>query len=79
MEKPKLDLISKTKIVKSEGLMEDFEWYFIDIKQLQQRVEWLKLKTHNTIVMNNRSLTRLEFFDLIDEAFEEVKSQRKSI
>jgi len=69
--KPKLEPISKSRILKNE--LEEFEWYFVDIKQLQQRIEWLKVKIADPLVeIDVQEKHHLNL--LIEEAFKEVSS-----
>lgn len=78
MEKEQLEPISKTKILKNE--LPDFEWYFVDITQLQKRIGWLKEQLENKKAPRDRkpepfirNIVIDEFLILIEEAFKEVK------
>ncbi len=78
MEKEKLELISKTRILKDE--LQDFEWYFLDVKQIQSRIRWLKewelcvpcdKKPTEKCIKDNHCI--VVPINAIEEAFEEIE------
>ncbi len=78
MEKGKLEPISKTRILKNE--LPDFEWIFLDIKQVQSRIIWLKewalcvpcdKKPSGRCIRDNHSI--VVPINAIEEAFKEIQ------
>ncbi len=75
MEKEKLEIISKEKILKNE--LPDFEWCFLDLTQVKKRIEWLQeeiLKYANDELGGEiEEIPELrKCYDLIIEAFKET-------
>ena len=88
MEKEELKIILKSDIVNSEKVMEDFEYTFLDIKQVIKRIEWYRhyrvsshfLKLDNPVLykkyyhQRRYASVRLSYEEwLLDKAFEELK------
>jgi len=72
MDKPKLELIKKSTILQSEVLMKDFEWIFLDVKQVQNRIRWLMRMLFLDCAPNIK-LEKGAVKVIIREAFEEIK------
>ena len=68
MEKEELKPILKSDIIKSEKVMEDFEYTFLDIKQVIKRIEWLK-----DFFRSGLKVPEEYVLDKIDEAFKELE------
>lgn len=74
MEKEQLKPILKSDIIKSEKVMEDFEYTFLDIKQVIKRIDWLEQELNALFQIKGTEIDEQEdVFQKIKEAFEEIK------
>ncbi len=68
MEKEKLELILKSDIIKSEKVMEDFEYTFLDVKQVLKRIKWFNEYLDNPIgYFKDFSKELIHFWDFVGE------------
>lgn len=74
MDKEELKLILKSDIIKSEKVMEDFEYTFLDIKQVIKRIDWLEEELNAIFQIKGTEMDEQEeIVDKIREAFKEIQ------
>ncbi len=70
MDKPKLTIYKTSDIIKNKDFNDDFEWNWLDLKQIQDRINWLKEEI-NLLMLKNPN-TDVVFYSIVREAFEDV-------
>lgn len=73
MEKPSLDLIKKSDIIKGENVMKDFEYIFLDINQVWNRIQWFKEQLVYAGIHQRKVISVVTLNKLLTEAFDEIK------
>ncbi len=73
MEKPKLDLIKRSDIIKGESVMADFEYVFLDINHVWNRIQWFKEQLVYAGIHQRKAISVVTLNKLLVAAFGEIK------